>query len=64
MHLDRSECTARHARAAGRADSWHEGGFERAVAAATRAGLIEPLPLGFYRLSGRHTCKQSEGRKR
>lgn len=35
-------------RAAG-ATQWHEGGFDRALAAAVRAGIIERLPAGFYR---------------
>lgn len=35
-------------RAAG-ADSWHDGGFDRALYAAVKAGAVEPLPGGFYR---------------
>jgi hypothetical protein len=35
--------------------SWHEGGFERALEAAIRAGRIERLPFEFYRLSSSKT---------
>jgi hypothetical protein len=35
-----------------RAERWHEGGFDRALAAALDAGEIRRLPLGFYALSG------------
>ena len=31
------------------ADSWHDGGFDRALRAAVKAGAVEPLPGGFYR---------------
>ncbi len=34
------------------AERWHEGGFDRALAAALEAGEIRRLPLGFYALSG------------
>ncbi len=33
------------------AERWHEGGFDRALAAALDAGEIRRLPLGFYALS-------------
>ena len=36
-----------------RADSWPEGGFETALSAAVDAGVITPLPLGFYEDSER-----------
>lgn len=36
------------ARACG-ADKWHEGGFDRALQEAVRAGAVQPLPGGFYR---------------
>jgi hypothetical protein len=29
--------------------NWHEGGFERALQEAVRAGALEALPGGFYR---------------
>ena len=31
------------------AEKWHEGGFERALQQAVRAGAVESLPGGFYR---------------
>jgi hypothetical protein len=31
------------------AEKWHEGGFDRALREAVRAGAVEPLPGGFYR---------------
>jgi hypothetical protein len=34
-------------RAAG-ADAWHEGGFDRALAAAVETGKIKRLPADFY----------------
>lgn len=34
------------------ASRWHDGGFDRALSAAVRAGEIEPLPAGFYREAG------------
>ncbi len=30
------------------ADSWHDGGFDRALDAAVEAGKIKRLPAGFY----------------
>jgi hypothetical protein len=35
-------------RAAG-AEKWHDGGFDRALRAAVRAGAVEPVGDGFYR---------------
>jgi hypothetical protein len=31
------------------AERWHEGGFDRALHEAVRAGALEALPGGFYR---------------
>jgi hypothetical protein len=31
------------------AEKWHEGGFDRALHEAVKAGALEPLPGGFYR---------------
>jgi|GEM_PF-4813443 len=31
------------------AENWHEGGFDRALREAVRAGAVESLPGGFYR---------------
>jgi hypothetical protein len=42
----RREALAREAGAA----AWHQEGFRRALEAAVRAGDIEQLPFGFYRL--------------
>lgn len=36
------------------AKKWHDGGFDRALSEAIRAGEIEELPAGFYRESGQH----------
>jgi hypothetical protein len=33
-----------------RADRWEEGGFEIALQAALREGVVEQLPDGFYKL--------------
>lgn len=46
-------------RAAG-ADRWHEGGFDRALSAATHSGAIEPLPAGFYRTPGSGAARADE----
>ncbi len=32
-------------------ERWHDGGYERALAAAVRAGSIVPMTGGFYRYS-------------
>jgi hypothetical protein len=31
------------------AEKWHEGGFERALQEAVKAGAVQSLPGGFYR---------------
>lgn len=31
------------------ADKWHEGGFDRALREAIKAGAVKALPGGFYR---------------
>lgn len=31
------------------AEKWHEGGFDRALLEAVKAGALEALPGGFYR---------------
>lgn len=35
------------------ADKWHEGGFDRALREAIKAGAVKPLPGGFYRVADR-----------
>jgi hypothetical protein len=37
-----------HLRREARADSWTQGGFDRALSAAVEAGRIKQLPADFY----------------
>jgi hypothetical protein len=43
-----------------KATKWHEGGFDRAIAAAVHAGRIERLPGEFYRCPPERQSQRSE----
>jgi hypothetical protein len=41
------------------AEHWQEDGFDRALSAAVREGVIEPEPFGFHRIAGEAAARQT-----
>lgn len=41
------------------AKHWQEGGLDRSLSAAVREGVIEPVPLGLYRMGDEPAARQT-----